>query len=191
MIWREKRILLGILGVLLAANAIFFFTYRVQYESRLRNLDDRRQQSDARLVQARSMRLAAERRLATYRRVQSDVQEIYTKNWGTEDQRLTALIGEVKRLAVASKLGIPKATSYSRNATSQHRSTIPAETVGITFTVVGDYQQVRRLINLLELSDQFVIIDQIALSSADNQNLTLTLRLKTLFRDTTGAAREL
>ncbi len=191
MIWREKRILLGILGVLLLANAIFFFTYRVQYENRLKNLDERRQQSEARLVQARATRMTAENRVATYRRVQKDVQEIYTKNWGTERQRLTILIGEVKRLAVASNLGIPKATSYSRTATSQRRSSIPAETVQITFTVHGDYQQVRRLINLLELSDQFVIIDQVSLSSADNQTLTLTLHLKTLFRDTTGAARDL
>lgn len=191
MIWREKRILLGILGVLLLANAIFFFTYRVQYENRLKDLDERRQQSEARLVQARATRMTAENRVATYRRVQKDVQEIYTKNWGTERQRLTILIGEVKRLAVASNLGIPKATSYSRTATSQLRSSIPAETVQITFTVHGDYQQVRRLINLLELSDQFVIIDQVSLSSADNQTLTLTLHLKTLFRDTTGAARDL
>ena len=31
MIWREHRILLIVLGVLFIANAIFFFTYRVQY----------------------------------------------------------------------------------------------------------------------------------------------------------------
>src|SRR5205807_1245036 len=39
MIWREKRILLIVLGVLLLANTIFFFTYRVQYVSRLEDLD--------------------------------------------------------------------------------------------------------------------------------------------------------
>lgn len=194
MIWREKRILLSVLAVLLAANAIFFFTYRVQYEKRLQALEDRRQQSEARLIQARSARMAAERRVATYRRVQRDVQDIYNQNWATEDQRLTALIGEVKRLAVASNLGIPKQTTYTRQPISQTRvrGTTPSEVVGIDFTVKGDYQQVRRLINLLELSDQFVIIDQVALSSADTQSLTLTLHLKTLFRDTSsGTAREL
>ena len=39
MIWREKRTLLFVLGAALLANAIFFFTYRVQYENRLRALD--------------------------------------------------------------------------------------------------------------------------------------------------------
>jgi Type II secretion system (T2SS), protein M subtype b len=191
MIWREKRILLAILGALLIANAIFFFTYRVQYQSRLKALDDRRQKSEARLTQARSHRLTAERRVTVYRRVQSDVKDIYDKQWGTERQRLTQLISEVKRLAVASNM-IPTTTSYSRAAVARPRKgSTPAEEMGITFTVRGDYQQVRRLINLLELSRQFVIIDQIGLSSPDTQNLTLNLHLKTLFRDTTSAARQL
>ena len=37
MIWREKRVLLIVLGVLLAANTVFFFTYRVQYKNRLQS----------------------------------------------------------------------------------------------------------------------------------------------------------
>jgi hypothetical protein len=188
MIWREKRVLLSILGILLAANAVFFFTYRVRYENRLKDLEDRLHQSESRLTQSHSMRLGAERRVAAYRQVQKDVQEIYNQNWGTEDQRLLALISEVKRLAVASNL-VPKSTSYTRTQGAQiRRGTNAAEVVGIAFTVQGDYQQVRRLINLLELSEQFVIIDQIALSSGDNSMLTLTLHLKTLFRDTSASA---
>ncbi len=190
MIWREKRILLAILGVLLAGNALFFFTYRVRYEKRLDDLNERMHQSEARLTQARSSRLASERRLTAYRQVQKDIQQIFNENWSTEDKRLLALISEIKRLAVASSL-VPRTTSYTRAAVQQIRrggGGNSAEVVGITFTVQGDYQQVRRLINLLELSNQFVIIDQIALASADNNSLTLTLHLKTLFRDTSGGA---
>lgn len=193
MIWREKRILLAVLGVLLAANALFFFTYRVRYEKRLDDLNERMHQSEARLVQARSLRMSSEGRLASYRQVQRDVQQIFNENWSTEDKRLLAMITEVKRLAVASSL-VPKSTSYTRAQQQQVRRTgggTAAEVVGINFTVQGDYQQVRKLINLLELSQQFVIIDQIALSSADNQTLTLTLHLKTLFRDTSSAGKEM
>jgi hypothetical protein len=74
--------------------------------------------------------------------------------------------------------------------------------------VQGTYQQIRRLINLLELSDQFVIIDAVSLTGtneaatatvvtpggppppaagpapvASTGPLTLTLRLKTIFRN--------
>ena len=57
--------------------------------------------------------------------------------------------------------------------------------VTISFTVHGTYQQIRQLINQLELSDQFIIIDAIHLASAwpANGDLTLNLRLKTLFRE--------
>jgi hypothetical protein len=186
--WREKRILLGMLGVLLAANTIFFFTYRLQYEQRLKDLDDRRDQAETRLTQEKSARVSAERRLAAYRTTSKDVEEIYTREWATEAQRLTALISEVKRLAVASEL-IPKSISYARAEPQQQKGArTNAEIVTINFSVQGNYQQVRRLINLLELSRQFIIIDQIGLGTGQDQGLTLNLQLKTLFRDTSPAA---
>ena len=41
MIWRERKIPLMVMGVLLLGNVFFFFTYRVQYQSRLHDLDTR------------------------------------------------------------------------------------------------------------------------------------------------------
>ncbi len=184
MIWREKRLLLIVLAVLLAANTIFFFTYRVQYKNRLQSLDERRQQAEGTLQQARAARAAAEQRYASYKKIQADVQSIYADQWSTEPRRLTALITEVKRLAVASQL-VPKSYSFTRIEQKVKGSGVDVRSVTISFAVQGNYQQVRRLINLLELSRQFVIIDQIGLNSSDNQTLTLNLYLKTLFRDAT------
>jgi hypothetical protein len=186
--WREKRILLAVLGVLLAANTLFFFTYRLRYEERLKDLDDRQTQAASKVSLQQTARVQAERRVVAYRTISRDVQDIYTRQWATEDERLTALIAEVKRLAIASEL-VPKSISYARvvsaNQTSKRTA---AEIVTIAFSVQGNYQQVRRLINLLELSRQFIIIDQIGLASAQDQVLTLNLQLKTLFRDTNRAA---
>src|ERR1051326_4075600 len=108
--WREKQILLTVLGVLLAANTFFFFTYRLQYEQRLSDLDDRRDQAEARLNVEHAARVQAEQRLVAYRNISRDVQDIYTRQWSTEQERLTALIAEVKRLAIASELS-PTANS--------------------------------------------------------------------------------
>jgi hypothetical protein len=186
--WREKRVLLAILGVLLAANTVFFFTYRLRYEERLKDLDDRQSQAESKLNLQRTTRIQAERRVIAYRTISRDVQDIYTRQWATEDQRLTALIAEVKRLAIASEL-VPKSISYNRVVSAnQTTKRTAAEIVTITFSVQGNYQQVRRLINLLELSRQFIIIDQIGLASAQEQLLTLNLQLKTLFRDTNRVA---
>jgi hypothetical protein len=72
-------------------------------------------------------------------------------------------------------------------ATSGVRGSIGTTTVEIAFNVQGTYEQTRRLINLLELSDQFVIIDGISLatvgSTTGDKTLSLNIRLKTLFRD--------
>jgi hypothetical protein len=192
MIWREKRILLIVLGVLLLANTLFFFTYRVQYVSRLQDLDATKEQAQGRLDQARRARITAEQQLAAYKKIQNDLQVLYDERWATPMQRLTTLIDEVKKLSAASHLEPPSyAFSSSETKTANVKGSVGTTTVGITYTVQGTYEQVRRLINLLELSDQFVIIDGISLVSsgvAADKTLTLNIRLKTLFRDTRAIA---
>jgi len=191
MIWREKRILLIALAVLLAANTVFFFTYRVQYEKRLQGLDTRLDEVKSQLEEARRARVAAEQQVAAYRKIERDIQHIYDTRWATETQRLTRLIGEVKRLTVQSQLAPARSLSFQRSV-SKHTGPSAgrnATVVGISFTVEGRYQHIRQLINKLELSDQFVIIDQIGLSSANGETLTMTLHVKTLFRDATAPRR--
>lgn len=187
MIWRERRTLLVVLGVLLAANTIFFFTYRVQYEQRLRDLDSRKDQMEQKLKDVRTTRQLAERQYGAYRRVQKDIDEIYNVRWSTQSARLASLITEVKRLATASQL-VPPTYNFAQTATkSDVTGTLSTSVVSIDFGVRGNYQQIRRLVNLLELSSQFVIIDTISLKSASDQTLDLTLHVKTLFRDTNPA----
>jgi hypothetical protein len=194
MIWREKQALLIILGGLLLGNTLFFFTYRVQYQSRLDDLDRKMESAQGDLEQARHARVTAERTLQSYRQVENDVAEIFREHWATERERLTAMIVEVKRLSVASGL-VPPTYSFAHAGVKRvaagsraRKADVGANEVSIAFTVQGSYAQVRRLINLLELSRQFVIIEQIGLTSADERTLTLNLGLKTLFRDDTPAA---
>jgi hypothetical protein len=193
MIWRERRMLLIVLGLLLAANTIYFFTYRVRYQSRLDDREQELSQKEAQLEQAHAARLKAERTYQSYRQIQRDVQQVFDEHWSTQTERFTQLIAEVKRLATASSL-TPAAYGFNRDkaadpeAMRQRKASIGASEVGIGFGVKGTYEQVRRLINLLELSRQFVIIDQIGLSTAEGDTLSLNLHLKTLFRDEKSAA---
>ena len=187
MIWREKRILLLVLGLLLLGNVVFFLTYRVQYQTRLDEMDSRLAQVEGQLEKTKRQRAEAEMALAAYRKVERDVQLVYDETWSTQPKRLTALIAEVKRLAVASN-AVPRTISFGRTESNdvpgaKKVKAIGAREVLIGFSVVATYDQVRRMINLFELSDQFVIIDQISLAQADANQLTLNLRIKTLFRD--------
>jgi Tfp pilus assembly protein PilO len=196
MIWREKQALLIVLGVLLLGNVLFFFTYRVQYRSRLDDAEARVGQAEQQLAQARRTRVEAEQQVSSYKKVQNDLQSLYNQRLSTETERLTILINEIKRLAVASQL-TPKSYSFAKtehaeagmtgsSSSTRSRGSIGTTAVTIAFSVEGTYQQLRRLINLLELSDQFVIVDSISLGGGgenETQTLQMNLRLKTLFRD--------
>lgn len=189
MIWREKRVLLAILAILLAANTVFFFTYRVRYKNRLDDLDTRLEAAEAKLQRAQARRVKAEQTLRGYRQVEHDVMEVFDEHWSTEPRRLTALISEVKRLAIASSL-VPSEYAFRRGemervsvGRGRKQETLGANEVLISFSVNGNYAQVRRLINLFELSQQFVIINSISLAEKQGNSLTLNLQLKTLFRE--------
>ena len=190
MIWREKRVLLIILGGLLVANTVFFFTYRVQYENRLRALDDQRDTVKAELDAAKRSRLLAEQQLSGYHKVETDIRQIYDEEWSTQQERLTPFIGEVMRQATASQL-VPRSYAFAGTQTKGAAKTQSANAfeVSIAFPVEGTYQQVRALINRLENSDQFIIIDQITLGSENGDRLNMTIRVKTLFRGTPPGAR--
>ncbi|HEX7420842.1 MAG TPA: hypothetical protein VF505_13210 [Thermoanaerobaculia bacterium] len=190
MIWREKRLLLIVLAVLLAANTIFFFTYRVQYENRLQSLDEQRDTVKAELDAAKHSRVVAEQQLAGYHKVEKDIRQIYDDEWSTQNERLSPFIGEVMRLATASQL-VPRSYAFGGNQTKGVAKTASANAmeVSIGFPVEGTYQQIRTLINRLETSEQFIIIDQITLGSENGAKLNMTIRVKTLFRGTAAGPR--
>ena len=185
MMWREHKIPLVIMAVLLLGNIFFFFTYRVQYTNRLSDLDNRMEDAQKRLQEAQRARAAADQQLASYDRLRQELQSLYDERWSTQAERFPRLFEEVKRLANASNFDA-RSFAFSRTEAQSSKDTgIEGNTVvNVSFTVQGTYDQARRLINLLELSNQFVIIDGISLGGgSDPKNLTLNIRLKTLFRD--------
>lgn len=197
MIWREKRIWLIVLGIALLADVFVFVTYRVQFQKRIDDVEASREQAKLRLAQAQSTRLAAQDTFTRYRKVQTDLDSLYNTRWATRDERLIPWISEIKRLAEASQL-VPRVINFAKEEekekdkdTGQGPSqggakgkNIGTSSVSIAYSVQGNYQQVRRLINLLELSDQFTIIDAMTVTATDDPNvLNVNLKLKTLFRE--------
>jgi hypothetical protein len=187
MIWREKRVWLIVLGLFLAADVFVFVTYRVQFQRRIEDVEARRAQAENRLDAQRRARQTAEQTFARYRKVQAQLDTLYNTRWATEHERFIPLVNEVKKLAVASQL-VPRSYSFTRleekDTGTKTKAGIGTTVVSITYSVQGNYQQVRRLINLLELSEQFVIIDSLSVATSGDPNLlTMNLRLKTLFRE--------
>jgi len=189
MIWREKRWLLIGLGLFLALNAVFFVTYRVRYEERVRDLDSRLDQTRSDYELARTSRIAAERELAAYKKASADIATVYDDWWATRKERLAPLIVELGDLAQKSGL-IPQGRAYAVDESRGPKNVdVHASAMTITFSVQGPYSKIRQLINMIELSQHFIIIQQIGLADASGgggapgDTLTLGLSLKTLFRD--------
>ncbi len=181
MIWREKRSLLIVLGVLLAINVAFFLTYRVRYQQRIQALDVTLDQANAALEAARSRKAAAEQTLTGYKSTTADIQRIYNEVWSTPQRRLTSMILEIRDLENRSRM-VPRSTSFTQQVEKKEFGT---RAMTMNFMVRGTYAQVRQFINLLELSQNFVVIDQIMLADPtdETQLLNLNIQIKTLFHE--------
>jgi hypothetical protein len=184
MIWRENKWLLGALALLLLLNAIFFVTYRVRYENRLQALDEDLAAAQVTLRGHLDREEEAERMIASIERSRNDLQQVYEVWWSTQPERLAPLIVELQTLARKSGLNPPSRNYDYQEQRDRATSTVGARVMTVTFTVEGRYDQIRTLINLIELSPHFVIIEELALSdsSARGEVLRMNLRLKTLFQ---------
>jgi len=178
-LWRAKRAWILTIGILLTLNTIFFFTYRVRYEQRVDDAHVRLDQAKEQLTVARARRTEYQGQLAAHKKLLETIATVYDNWWSTPDKRLTKVILEVRSLVEKSGLSL-QSLSFSQSAASEDSGTT---TVDIAFGVQGSYMQLRQLINMLELSDQFVIIDAISFSGdQENGAIGLNLRLQTLFK---------
>jgi Tfp pilus assembly protein PilO len=178
VIWREKRNWFIALGLLLALNVFVFFTYRVRQQARIDELQTKRDGLEKTLFEVKGQRLDKQRQLDGYGRMVKDVEHIYDDIWSSSDKRLTSVLTELYRLAQKSNLTVQSYSYNFESADKEKRTT----TMSVTYGVKGSYSQVRQLINLLENSDQFLLIDQIALSGeVAASDIQLRLTIRTLF----------
>ncbi len=175
-VWR-LRIWFWIGVGLCVINAGLLSTYRGVYAGRFQALED--EIAEVGNLRTRTTQEMARRegQVATVEATRSRVASLYREGFATERERLTDLIREVKDLADRSGLP-PGSISYPEEQLEQYGLVEKS----LVFTVEGNYTQLRRLINQLETTDTFVVLESISLSEA-TPNLRIDLRLSTLFSD--------
>lgn len=177
--WHERRAWILIVGVLLALNTIFFFTYRVRYEQRVDAAHVRLDQAKEQLAVAKARRGEFQSQLGAHKKLLETIATVYDDWWSTPEKRLTMMIAEIRSLVEKSGLSL-QTLNFTQSETRDGSGTT---NVDITFSVRGSYMQLRRLVNMLELSEQFVIIDAISFASEQSDgSIALNLRLRTLFK---------
>jgi hypothetical protein len=108
------------------------------------------------------------------------IETFFAQRLATERERLTEVIAEIKSLAGRAGLA-PGAIRYERETIS--REDVVERT--LRFEVRGSYSELRQLVNLLELSEYFVMLKEVSLRAADEsgQSLGIELQIAVLFAE--------
>lgn len=106
------------------------------------------------------------------------VVELYDDWLGSEEERLTGVIGEVKSLA--RRAGVQ--TSAFGYPTEQYEE-FELVKRSIVFSVSGSYRALRQFVNFLELSEHFLILEEVHVgeSGGDDAGVRVNMRVSTLF----------
>lgn len=157
-------------------NGVFLWIHRSSAASGFRELQDDLTAQDTQLQVLRRSHGELEELLATAERNQSGIESLYQHRLASEALRLTDVISEVKGLARRAGLD-PPSISYSDVEIEEHGLVQKS----IVFGVEGRYAQIREMVNLLELSDHFLILDEIRLRETTGSTLGIDLQVSTLF----------
>lgn len=182
-VWRVHWLRWLLPAVLLLIVIGLFAFYQYAYAGQVEALESRFEAASATLDDLRTQRETVESYLSRLQRNDVGVEVLYHDHFATESQRFTRAIATVKALAERAGLR-PDAFNYP-DETLDEFELIERK---ISFQVSGRYDQLRTFINLLELSDQFLILEQIGLGGNNNAravvgdpNLGINFGLSTVF----------
>ena len=148
------------------------------------NVDDL--QKDYEITQADLAEITEERErteevIARIETSQENIRILYKDHFGTEAERFTSAVREIKKIANQAGLR-PESWSYPTEELAYglvHQM--------VRFSVVGTYDQMRLFINFLELDEQFLALESVSLSeagsSAGNPQLSLRFEVSTVFQE--------
>ncbi|HYL04444.1 MAG TPA: hypothetical protein VE075_00285 [Thermoanaerobaculia bacterium] len=158
-IWRQRLWVWVSPLAFVAMGSVGLLVYQVAYSNRVKTLeldlrDQRRELADAHAARLHSADLMRQARVNRER-----IWQLYDEHFSTRRRRLTGVTAEVKDLAKRAGL-VPRSISYPEEQIQQYglikRSFI--------FSVQGTYADLRKFINLLELSDSFLTLEDASLN---------------------------
>ncbi|MDX1644963.1 MAG: hypothetical protein R3244_11460 [Thermoanaerobaculia bacterium] len=164
-------------AVLIVVSLAALGWYQLAYSGFTRSVDQR--------LEARTSELERLERLVRQRRVdrrqvrynRRELRKFYRKRLGRPSKRLTIVIGEVRSLARRAGLE-PSAIDYPREPIGE----LGLVERSFSFSVQGSYAELRRFINLLEVTPTFLTLEAVQLTGREGgSELRIGLELSTLF----------
>jgi hypothetical protein len=164
--------------ILVGLNLAVLSTYRFLLAGQAQLQAGRTERRQARVEELEAERLVLEETLSEARRNRELVDQLYREWLGPESQRLTTVIAEVKKLA--DMAGVEYSSFTYPEDLLEEQGLIKRSLV---FSVEGSYLELRSFINLIEVSDLFLILESVRLSggSRDGPNIRVSIKVSTLF----------
>ena len=183
--WRRHVVLWSVPLAFCLLNVIGLVVFQGAFAGNVDGLQEVHDEAAKDLETLRTERRRTEDLLQRINGSRENIQKLKTENFGTEAERFTDAIREVKSLARKAGLN-PESFSYPQNSLE-----FGLRQRNFAFSVAGTYEQLRLFINYLELSDQFLTLESITLSEAgdgsNNPKLGIRFDLSTIFLEPRGA----
>lgn len=158
-IWRQRLWVWVTALAFVALNGIGLLVYLFAYSDRVKTLEVELRDQGKRQADVHAAHLHSEDVLRQARVNRERILQLYDEHFSTRRRRLTGVTAEVKDLAKRAGL-VPRSITYPEEQIQQYglikRSFI--------FSVEGTYADLRKFINLLELSDSFLTLEDAALA---------------------------
>ncbi|REJ81823.1 MAG: hypothetical protein DWQ36_05255 [Acidobacteria bacterium] len=161
---------------LLLLNLMLLSTYRALYSGRVTGLESQIESEREELAELSRLAEQVEAKVVGARQARDGIEDLYDDTFATEQERFTAIVREVRDLAVRAGLR-PDAMSYPE----QEIEEFGLYERSINFDVEGSYDALRRLINFIELSDSFLVLRRLGVNQTRDQQVRISLSLSTLF----------
>ena len=177
-LWWERRRLWLPAAIFALVGALLLVGYQVALADRLglqaRAVEERERTLAELTAQRQESELLLRRASATRLALDS----LYGDRLGTRARRLTAVLARVKELARQAGLAGIEAIAYR----DEQVEDVPLVRHWIDFRASGGYEQLRRFVNLLEVTDAFLTLEEIRVhGDPGGGQLQLQIRLSTLF----------
>lgn len=176
-VWWERRWWWLPAVALLVVDLLALGWYQLAYSGFTGSVD---QQLAARAAELERLEeRVAERRLYVerLRHNEGELETFYDERLGSPSERLTKVIAEVRSLARSAGLE-PTAINYPREEIDE----LGLVERSFSFAVRGSYAELRRFINLLEVTRTFLTLEEVQLTGrGDGRELGISLQLSVLF----------
>jgi Tfp pilus assembly protein PilO len=185
-IWRQRLWVWLPALLFFLANAVAFSVYRLGYAGDVADLEDELDRQERQIGQLREQRTELETLVARVRTNDLQVRQLYSEYLATRRQAVTQVTTEFRRLARQAGL-LPGSVSFDEEEIESYGLVRRS----FSYTVEGTYAELRKFINLLELSPSFLTIEEISVAGGADEGpeLKIDLTLSTLFaRDPDAAA---